>query len=1097
MRRILAVLALLAIPASAEDAAELCRRLGSEVATESASAVAPLRSAGPEADAALTELAESGRTGAALAGAVRAARKWDPEAAIDDIEIFALLDSPDPVQRAAGFARVVALGSSKCWRVARRIIESSDAGEQPQLISGLGNGPGLDRGWAKEALRWSQADSATARNSAASALAAHAGREQIGEINLWIQREADPGVRRRLWYVLLCTTVSPADFPPLPADPEEYAYVMEVLAGGNAPEVRQVAWDAAEKRLPSPISRAFWQDPARLQQLIGIEEYIELIEPGSRPSLMPLDVRLRMGSSTRPEARALAAGIEDTSPLEIARAGPFLADPEYAVRLSALHSLDRWDRTMPARPERARHEAFERLSLAVRTLMDAAAGASDPGEIRWAVRHLLVAGGPSSSIGATAYQSFWIAREHTAAPLAELESDKDVGPSAKRVNRLLGLGLPPQAVSMSRGLDSPGRVRQGWIEALDIARWRGLLASEDAEEKQLAVSLIGDAWDRLDLRNDLAADLLKLAADTDPAASQAAVGVLAAWSPGQIPERAEIDGREVWFRSRQYVLARLRSSLVPQSPLDRQKAALIQSHGDRALLLSAVRAGRYDQPATEFILIQRPGEAALLPSFLDRIETLNAPLTSAPWLSALASCSPAGSRIVAGLAKEGGPKVRPVALSTLLARPWSDSLAEPLVEAAAASADPAERSILLQALRLQPGRNRLPYSKRIAEAVATLLLRLAMAPELRADLEALIVGIGDALSGASEETLSALASNRDISALGRAVGIEYGSPGPVESQIFAGNRTSRERALARLPAASLNSVRIAVVAWLTVGSLFDYTTLYILDRSSAEADAALLVWAAEDPANRDELLRIRRAIRRWSYRPFSYGDATSWRVSDAEVPPAFCGDSSKSRSRAAARVGTEPSSEFMGLCAAAFRGGRGDEIALLAVISRLGPDAIPRLTPLLQASLPGVRVASARAIGRLGPHARPFALAALRSSLDGETHRAARAAKFTALLRLGDAAGAEGMKEMAASRDPDDRLAAAIALPAVANPDSAALLALLSTDDDFRVRDAADASLQRLTRRIRTADTPPWQSQDWPRWLRENPEAPLYADDAP
>ncbi len=1098
MRRALVLLALLAIHASAEDAAALCDRLSSEAEEERAAAAAQLRLLGAEADAPLASLESSDRPGAALAGAVRAARRWDPERTVDDLEIFQQLASAEQGQRVAGFTRVVLLGSARAGAVARRVLDSFDGWTRDQLISSLGNGPGRDRGWAREALRWSRAPEEGTRSSAAWALSAHAGREHVGDVRIWLEREPDPSTRARLWQVLAWITASPADLPALPANPEEYAAVLELLAGGNSMEFRQLAWRAARKRLPSPLSRAFLQDPVRVQGMLGIDACVGLFEFGSRPSAMPLDMRRRLGISPRPEARALAAMIEDLSPLEISRAAMFLDDPDYSVRLATLQSLDRWERTGATRSENERLAAFARFGAAVRTLLDAAAGAEAAPDSAWAVRYLLREGGPSATIAATAYQALWTTRSLSSELLRPLEDDKDAGPAAKRIRRLLQLGIPPQGVSLNRGLDSPARVRSGWIPALDLDVWRALVASNDGEEKQLGVSLMGDAWDRMDLRAEIAEDLVKLAADPDAAASQQAIAILSSWSPDRIPEKADLDPREVWYRSRTYVLPRLRAALAPQTPLDRQRAAVLQSHGDRALLLAALRAGRYDQPATEMFLLQRPGEPGLLPIFLQRIEALEAPLTSVPWLAALAACSPEGTRIVAALARQGTRATRPAALATLLMRPWSDFAAEPIVEAAAVSADPAERSVLLQALRLQPGRNRPAYSPRLAESIAALLLRMEKDPADRADLEALVAGLGESLAQVSDATMTALANNKAIAAIARASGVEFSAgSGSIEAQIFAGDRATRNRALSRLPAASLRSVRTAVASWLVCGNLYDYTELYTLDRSNAEADAALLVWAAEDPLNREELLRMRRLIGRWSYyRPAVAGDR-SWRIADAEEPREFRGGSARARSRAAGRVGDAPSAEFAALCAAAFHGCRGDEIALQAVLPRLGPDALPRLAPLLNAKHDAIRSMTARAFGRLGGKAPAFACAALRVSLEGESHRGARAAKLAALQRLGDAAAPGRLGDMAASPDPDERLAAALALPAAGNRGAAAILAGLALDGDFRIRDAAETGLQRLTRRVWPPDVRPWEPRGWSGWLEANPEAPLFPDDGP
>ncbi|MEK7467308.1 MAG: hypothetical protein AAB074_07840 [Planctomycetota bacterium] len=1084
MRRALAALFLLALPARAEDLVSLCRQLASESASERSAAIEALRKAGPEADEALeTAQVEVG----GLARAVREARRWDPEAKVADVEVFGEVASPEIGKRLIALGRLIGFGSAVSGLAVRRILEACAPADRAACVRCLGNGSAArDRGWAREALREFRNPAREVRSAAAMALAAQAGREQIGDIRLALDRETDREIRSQLWSVLIWTSGSPAELPALPLDPEEFSTVLGWMAGGPSSDLRAAAWRALEKRRPATIPPAFWDEPSRLLRLIGTASYVEELPAQYGPRPLPLGLRSELSDSPSRQARWSVAVNDELSPVEVARVSLFLSDPDFGVRQAALGALERWDRANEQKPESERRAALARIGAAARILIDSAAGLGETQEVEWAVRALLEAGLSSSSGAMIAYPAYWIARARTMAALKELEADKELGDAAKRVRRLLEFRIPPQGVSFGRGMESAPRVRSGWLDGVDMEGWRRLVRSEEAEERQLAGAMMSDAWDRLDVRHETAADVRRLAEAQDAAVSQPAIAFLASQAPEQLPEREDIDYREAWSRPRPYVLSRLRAALAPGVVLDRQKASLLVTHGDRALVLAAVRAGRFDQAGTELALIAPGGEAGLLPILLPRLADLEAPL-SAPWFSALASCSQEGARVVAAIARDASPKVRTVALASLLSRPWADPFSEPIVEAMAASAVEEERKLLRESLRAAPGRNRQPFTPRMADSIASVLLRTAADGGSPAELESLVATLGESISRASSDSRAALARDPAISSIARTYGLEFSPAVSPEVQILAGDRNSRSRGLSRLPARSLKSIRLATWSWLTCGSLNDSSETWALQRSGELTDLALLSFAADEAEWRDSLLQLRRLARRWYYAPI-FTPTTSWRMFEVVAPVEFDGNSMLRRNRAvSSSMSKEPSPGFFALCAAAFRGDTGDEVALNAVIPRLGPDAIPRLVPLLNAAPPGVRQSAAKRIGRLGGFAPRFACAALRISLEGESDRAARSAKLAALVRLNDPAGLEALCALASSTDADDRLAAARALEHAPGTNAAGVLATLAEDADFPVRDAAHAALQRMTLREFAPECTPWAVRDWKRWLAENP----------
>ncbi|KAF0244966.1 MAG: hypothetical protein FD180_2063 [Planctomycetota bacterium] len=1030
----------------------------------------------------------AGVTWADLARSVREARRWDPEGKVPDVEPFGGIASADPAQREASFSRLAFLGSTLAGPAVRRILDAAAPSDRAAYLRSLGAGPGRDRCWAKEAIRALRHPHRDVRAAAAGILMAQAGREQIGDMKVALELETERSIRSSIWYALITTSGAPEHLPALPVDSEEYSTVLGLMASGPTSEMRAAAWSAVANRRPAALPGLFWEEPARLQSLIGTASYITEMPSGYSPRAMTLDIRSLLADSARPQARSSAAINDDFSPVEIARVSTFLFDPDQNVRRCAQAALERWDRSNQQISESERREALARLGAAARTLLDSAVGAGDPSSAGWATKALLAAGRSSSSAATIAYQAIWIAREAAGESLLTLEEDKELGPAAKRVRRLLAFGISPQSVGFGSGLDGAPRVRSGSLQGIDLDAWRALSLSEDGEEKQLAVALLGDAWDRLDMRGEVVADIRRLAESQDSATNLAAIAFLAGQAPEQLPPREEVDYRDVWSRPRSYVISRLRLALAPAGILDRQKTSLFLSHGDRSLLLSAVRAGRFDQPTTEMALTMQGGEVGLLPILISRLADLEAP-PNAQWFGALASCSPQGARVVAAVARDADRKIRPFALASLLSRPWADPLAEPIAEALASSENADERKVLLEALRASPGRNRLPCSPRLADSIAALLLRLAPEPGSRADIESLISTLGESLSRATPGSLAALAKEPTISAIARNYGIDYSILPPVEMQVLSGDRNSRYRALSRLPWRSLKSIRLATLSWLTCGNLNDSSETWMLQRSGELADLVLLAWAVDDPESRDELIRLRRLVRRWYYSPPPPAPV-SLRLLEAEPPPEFDGNSMlRRRISTAQATSKDPSPSFFSLCTAAFRGSPGDEVALQAVIPRLGPDAIPRLIPLLNATTPGIRQVAARSLGRLGAIAPLFAAAALRASLEGETHRAARSSKLAALVRLKDPSGLEALRPMASSADADDRLTALRALEQAPGAEVATILATLAGDDDFPVREAAHSALQRMTRREYPPDNAPWATRDWKAWMAANPGA--------
>lgn len=1087
MRRALTLLLLLPLRAAAGDAAEDCARLADRSPAEVRRAVESLRRADPGAEEPLRELAASGSTEASLAGAIVAARRLDPEFAVPDIEIFLLLQSPDPAARQAGVVRAVALGSVTSGRMLARWLDGAAGDDRRASLLSLATGAGRDPGWAREALRHVRSPSPAVRDSAALALAHHAVRGLAGDIRLAIEREDERTVRLRLWAALLTANVSPSDLPALPSEPEEAAPVLAQLAGIYSPELRRLAWTRAADLPPGAVERWLWDDPARLARCVGPEGALALARRGGgRARYLPPGLRLDLGDHPDPDLRRAVALIDGFTPVEIARGATFLGDPSEPVRVYALQGFDRWRRNRGPTPADERMESLLGLAAAMRACLDSAAGPGSPAETAWAVRRLLEDGSEPGPGAGAAYQALWLVREDAVRILAGLEKDPDVGGAARRVAILLRLGVPPEAAYFQQGLQGQASVRAGQVRDLSPETWGDLASSADPEERRVALALTGDAWDRLEGRAEVTRKLLELSKGEDAAASQAAIAFLLSTQPGLAPERPEMDNREVGVRPRAYVTSRLRAAAGAPGPLDRQRAAQIGMLGDRAAVLAALQGGKAVEPVVLGSLFQRGSHPMYVPALLDALEGAAESSLTLGWFQALASSGAQGSRIAAAFAREGSRQARIPATAALLSRAWCDPLSAPLLERAAEDAE--SRAVLVEALRFTYLRSRPALSPRCAAAFAAFLLALQKDESARPDLERIFGSLGQGLDNAEPATLEALGEHETIRALARAAGISLDGAGNAVELAFLGDRAERSRALLRLPARSLLAIHVACLSALRCGNVSDSPEYYALEKSAEYADIALVAWAADDPENREELLRIRRNFRRWGITPAA--PEPTVRVVEATIPEAFDGPSARARFAAATRAPKAPSAAFMSLCAAAFRGAAGDEPAVHAVLPRLGPDALPALLPLLNAPDAGTRGAVARAAGALGREAPGFARAGLRASLDGERERPPRAEKLAALLALGDAEGSAGIRALAESSDPDDRLAAARALGTVRRREALEILAGLAEDADFAVRDSAGAALRTMTRRELPPETPPWEAADWRAWLRANPGAP-------
>ncbi|MCC6738666.1 MAG: HEAT repeat domain-containing protein, partial [Planctomycetia bacterium] len=1086
MLRVLALLLLLPLRLAAGDAGEACARLADADPEAVRRAVEDLRRAGPEADAPLRALLDSEAPEASLAGAILAARRFDPEIAVTDLEVFLLLASSDPEARRAGASRAVVAGSAVSGRLLARWMDAASEDDLCRGLETLASGPGRDPGWAREALRHLGSRPLRVRNPAALALGYHSVRGLAGDIRLALEAERDSGVRLRLWAALMSATLEPGDLPALPEEAEELASVLSLLAGTHGPELRLVIWPRIAGTGPGTMERLLWDDPARLGRLLGPDGALDIARrAGGRSRFLAPDLRVVLGDDADPGVRRALAPLDGFTPQEIVRGAAFLGDPDESVRLSALRSFDRWTRERQPRPAGQRIESALCLAAALRTCLDAAAGPGSTGEIEWAVRHLLDVGGESGPVAGAAYQALWLVHGEAGPVLAGLEGDPDAGGAARRVARLLRLGVPPDAAQFPRGLDGAARVRAGWVSGLDAETWGAMLSSDDAEEKQLALGLLGDAWDRIDQRAEITKRLVEVAGGQDAATAQAALAFLLSARPQAAPERPELDSREGWTRPRRYVVERLRALAAAPGPLDRQKASQIGMLGDRTSVLAALRGGRADDPAVLGGLLQDGRDLAFVPALLDGFEAASDSSRTMTWFHALAGSGPTGARVVAAFARDASRQARVPATAVLLSRAWCDPLTVPLLGRAALDAE--SRAVTVEALRFTPIRNRPPLSPPCATALSAFLLALAREDAARPDLERIVGTLGDGLRDADAATMDSLAANETLLSLARAAGIPLGRTGTAYEQIFRGDRNARSAALSRLPADSLLSISLACLSSLRCGSTSDFPEYYALEKSRTLADVALLARAADEPESREELLRLRRHLRRWNAP--SDPPAESIRVVECPVPAEFDGPSARARQAAVARARPDSSTTILSLAAAAFRGAPGDELALGAVLPRLGPDALPRLLPLLNAPDTGARAAGARTVGTLGLEAPGFARAGLRASLEGEEDRAARAAKLAALLTLGDPEGAAGLRTLSTSSDPDDRLAAARALGVARGREALEGLADLAQDGDFVVRSTAGDALVSLTRRKTPPDMPPWEAADWRTWLREHPEA--------
>ncbi|MCE9582783.1 MAG: hypothetical protein K8T20_09845 [Planctomycetes bacterium] len=1088
MFRALAALFLFALPASAEDWSAACRSLGSESATERDAAIDLLRKAGPEAAPAIELAAKGDGVAAALAGAVRSARKWDPEAKIGDLNLLAGLDASQETERTAAIYRLTALGSAVAWPAVRRVMEHAGKDARSTVLLALANAPGRDPGWARESCRWLTDPDDTVRASAIQAATRHAGREQLGDFRAALSREQVPGSRQVLRRQIVWLANSLEDLPPFPDSPEDFAEVLSSMASNPASSLRLAAWNALEQRPPAQIPPNFWDDSSRLLSCLGIEEFENRVGGFRWLRRPPVGVRAHMALSLRPEVRRASAAFEDIVPTEVYIGTTLLNDPDPDIRSEALRYLERWDYRRRTEPESERRAGWIRFGAAVRAWLDLSNGAGERTEALPATRALLQLARSSGGAASTAFQALSLAPGPALEALAALETDVDLGTAAKRLRRLLRHGVAPRSLSFGQGLDDPPRLRWTGGGAVDVEDWKRLAHSTDAEEKHFAADMAGGAWDGFDTRDEVGQILRELAADPDQQISQMATVLLAQNAPGLLPDRENVDARDCYARSRREVLAAFQAAMAPGATNDLSRLSLLNLYGSRTLLISTLRAERFSEMNADTWLTMR-AEPALVPLLVARAANLEAPANMV-WFGALASCSPQGARCVVAFAREAAPPLRGFALEALLSRPWADELSEEAVIRACSAGGKESRASIISALRTGTLRSRPPLRPRVADAVAAMLLDLAASPDGAGELEAIVQSLGSSLAKASIEWRARLRENRRIAALAAGAGVELNDAQVTMERVLLGAPNDRQPAMLRLPAERLETIRLVAMSWVARGRGGDISEAWILNRTQERTSVALLAWAGDDPGSREALLDLRMQVMRWTQAPAVA--TASMRVADAEAPAEFFGASEVARSRAGGRVLLSRSPAlFASLCAAAFRGGLGDDVALARVAPLLGPEALWRLAPVLDSRFPASRILAAQITGRLGSSAPKFATAALRAALAGEAHPAARAAKLAALARLGDERGSDGIRALVSSASPDDRLAATNALAITPTREAVLLLAGLARDDDIPVCTAAENALRSLTRRVYSNDETPWDMRDWARWLAANPDVVL------
>lgn len=1077
-----------------EDWEERCREAAAGTPAVRRAAVEALRKSGPEAEPALAAAATS-PDGAisSTAQLILAARRWDPEARLLDIEPLRNLEDATRAGTAEAVRLFSAAGAWRTGGVVARLFERGPREDRPALLEILTLSPGRDPGWAELAARFLRDESPATRRAAALVIRVHGNWRQCPDLREALARETDPPSRLVEWTSLIEIARGPEDLPPLPEDPLLYHAVIGAMgADPERPRMSGAAWVAWKARATVRLPASFGLDPARLAACAGVRALEEAAAASQGiGEIGPLEA-MALAGSNRAQARKAALNYHSDSAEILCRAAMLLDDPDHAVREEAEEFLDDMLEAWQEESPDERCARFRVLAAAARLALDQPLGLVSPQETAWAVRALVEAGRASGPAARTAIVILAGMGADGRDALLELEQDPDLGVAAGNARRTFELGLDGSMLDFEEGLDS-----HPWLnwsdQGIEWVRWRRAAESADPEDRWFAASLLFNAWDSITHRDELRRLTLQMMSDENPDTAANARQFGQWLFPADLPEEEDLRPGDAWTRPRGYVLSRLRATAGSLSPLDLEQARAIFDRGDRTLVLQAARAGRF---ASEDMrdLLRNTGEPGLLPLLLQDLAEGNVTNWN-NWSTQMAACGSDGCRLLAAVARSSEPQVRWPAIGALLASPWGfESATGPLEELAALEGEEWEAALVNAIATGGLSWRQTPLPRRTADALALAVLRLADSGATPERSRILLRGLGrQSLRNATPELLRDLASRPDLADVAVLSRAWIGPIPDIHERAIRGATWMRGSALELLPGNHLELLRCSILAWVDSGSWREPMEPYRIGATWQEVIVALLDQAARDEPNREALLDQVALLRRYSVDRDSSAPPPSLRVAEAHPHAAFAGDSDQERTEAAFDFLSSPDPwTFAQLCAAGFRGAAGDEIALDAVASRLGPDCLPSLVPLLGNPSPRMRASAASAIARAAGTARPFAVAALRAAATGEPEESARLRLLAALARLEDPDALEQIRALAASDDPDRRLALARALSWCPTRPAARILASFADDADAVVRSEAQGLLVAMTRRVNAEADPPFtRAAGWRGWLEANPAAPL------
>ncbi|KAF0244967.1 MAG: hypothetical protein FD180_2064 [Planctomycetota bacterium] len=1087
------LLLLVPLTASGEDWEARCRELTGGTPALRRAAQNGLRRAVPEAAAPLAVAAASDdRELANAAALVVAARKWDPDALLVDLEPLRAVESGGLPEVAEAVAQLVSSGSMRTEEVVGRLIAARTGEDVAKLLGVLLAAPPRDSGWARVAAGRLLDGNREVRRAAARVIQAHGNWRESVDLRRALTLEKDPSVLADLWRTAVEIARGPEDLPLLPDDPELRFEVLSMMAGDRRrPRMVQAAWQSWNRRRPAMTPDAFAQDAARLVRHGGPGALAEaLTDSDWSGDLSPTTMEELSGSPLR-QARLSALHRSFDGAPGFARAAALLDDPDNELRERAddwlTDNLDAWWDDEP----RDRIPKFQRLARAARLAVDSGLGLGTPEETAWAAREIVTAGRASSAMATLAVEMLASMGPDGRDALLELESDPDLGAAAANARRVIDLELFG-GIDYEDGLDS-----RPWLDwyafRVPWNRWKMLSGSDDPVDRWYAAALVGGAWDDINRRQEVREIVRAFTVDEDADVAESARDFARWQAPDLLPQEDDLRPGEAWTRPRGYTLERLRRAADSLTPLNADTARSIFQRGDRALVMKAAHAGRF---ATDDLreMMFGAGEPGLLPMLVRRFESLEV-ANWAAWCSQVAACGPDGCRLLSAVARSADIPVRGFAIASLLACPWGSEFAAGAISDLAAQTGEQAEEALVYAVQNGGLAWRATLPRPVADALVRAALRLAAEGSSPDRVRRLVQNFGSqSLRAATPELLQSLAADPGVADAASAARAWIGDLPDINEKVMRGPTWHRSTALELLPGNRVVLLRSLLRAWILAGHHREQVEPYRIRAGWDELCVAILDEAAWDEPNREALMDLRSMIGRYAYGAVGQEAPPSLRPAEAPIPAEFCAPSYADRLSASWSFRTAPTSEgFARLSAAAFRGASGDEVAIDAVSARLGPDALPDILPLLGRPDPLVRAAAATAAGRAAGPAKNVVIAALLSALCTEKVDHTRLRMVAALARFGDHGALAILQELAGSEDPDLRLAVARTLPYSPTFASAAILAPLADDQDAVVREEAVAGLQTMTRREHRFSDPPFgRAAKWIEWLKANPGARLH-----